>query len=442
MVNARNVFNCLLLSILMPAVSLAAPVVSVPDDYPTIQEAIDASTPISTIRVQPGVYEESITMREGIYVRGSGADNTFLVSPGGPAVLADGVVDTSIGGFNISSPDSFPVMIQNGSDMDVVDNNFEGTRSGIQFYDSKGWVSGNIFMDLDAEDPIAVSCMNGSSPTIIANLFVRTGTAVMAYYDSHPWILNNTMVGGTYGIDFRAFEEIATSFPVITNNIITQFGTAVRALNGATPESMAFNLLYANGFNYKDVPLPPTDRQVDPEFMNADGDDYRLIAGSPGIDTGGALPSGSAYASSVQDGDGDGLAIRDIGAYEFGSTRSRPYAGSKGYDDTPAGIDEQPEDPAAEEGNEPGPDAGEAGNESAPEGTDGQDTSESPGDALDGDGPEGIVDNDDLDGGIQGESFDGAEGDTAGGCQSAPVSGWFVGILLGLLFLRRRSLFY
>ena len=92
---------------------------------------------------------------------------------------------------------------------------------------------------------------------------------------------------------------------------------------------MAYNLLYANGFNYKDVPLPPTDRQVDPEFMNADGDGYRLVAGSPGIDTGGALPSGSAYASSVQDGNGDGVAIRDIGAYELAQHELAPMPEAK-----------------------------------------------------------------------------------------------------------------
>ena len=434
MVNARSLLNSIVFLILVPSLSLAAPVISVPEDYPTIQEAIDAATPISTIRVMPGVYEESLTMREGIYIRGSGVDNTFLVAPSGPAVLADGVVDTSIGGFNISSPDTYPIMIQNGADMDVIDNNFEGTTFGIQFHDSKGRVSGNIFMDLDSEDSIAVSCMNGSSPTIIGNLFVRSGTAVLAYNDSHPMILNNTMVGGTYGIDFRAAEEISTSLPVITNNIITEFNTAVRALNGATPESMAYNLLYANGFNYKDVPLPPTDRQTDPEFMNADGDDYRLLTGSPAIDTGGALPYGEAYASLVKDGNGDGIAIRDIGAFEFGTSMDRPYAGSEGFDDTPAGIDEQPEDPAGEGGNEERP---EGGNESAPEGTDGQDRSDAE-DTMDGDGPEGVVNNDDMAGDLEGESFGGAEGET-GGCQAAPISGWFIGMFLGIWFLRRKG---
>ncbi len=435
MVNARNVLNALFCSLLIPSLGLAAPVISVPTDYPTIQAAIDAATPISTVRVEPGTYEESLTMREGIYVRGSGVDNTFLVSPSGPAVLADGVVDTWIGGFNISSPDTYPIMIQNGADMDVIDNNFEGTTSGIQFYNAKGRVSGNIFMDLDSEDPIAVSCMNGSSPTIIGNLFVRSGTAVLAYNDSHPMILNNTMVGGTYGIDFRAAEEIGTSLPIITNNIITEFTTAVRALNGATPESMAYNLLYANGFNYKDVPLPPTDRQTDPEFLNADGDDYRLLAGSPAIDNGGALPYGEAYASLVKDGNGDGVAIRDIGAFEFGTSMDRPYAGSEGFDDTPVGIDEQPEDAGGEEGSEERP---EEGNESAPEGTDGQDMSDAE-DPMDGNGPEGVVDNDDMGDGLEGESFGAAEGDTAGGCQGVPVSGWFIGVLLGIWFLRRKG---
>ena len=43
MVNARNVLNALFCSLLIPSLSLAAPVISVPTDYPTIQEAIDAA---------------------------------------------------------------------------------------------------------------------------------------------------------------------------------------------------------------------------------------------------------------------------------------------------------------------------------------------------------------------------------------------------------------
>ena len=432
MVNARTILSSLIFLVLVPAAGLAAPVISVPDDYATIQEAIDAATPISTIRVMPGVYEESLTMREGIYVRGSGSDTTFLIAPSGHAVFADGVRDTMIGEFNISAPESYPVMIQNGADVDILNNKFEGTAAGIQFYGSMGRVSGNVFMDLDAEDPIGVSCMNGSSPTIIGNLFVRTGTAVLAYYDSHPMILNNTMVGGTYGIDFRAFMDIATSFPIILNNIITDFSTAVRALNGATPETMGYNLVYANGFNYKDVPLPPTDHQSDPEFMNADGDDYRLLAGSPAIDMGGTLPDGQSNGYHIQDGNGDGVAIRDIGAYEFGAAVRLPFAGDEGYDDSYSGIDNQP---PADEANDDGTDAE---NDSGPEGTDGQDSGESGDreDPVDGEGPEGVVDNELTGDELGGDSMSG-EGDS-GGCQAAPVSGWFIGMLLGLWFLRKR----
>ena len=433
MVNARSLLNSIVFLILVPSLSLAAPVISVPEDYPTIQEAIDAATPISTIRVMPGVYEESLTMREGIYVRGSGSDTTFLVAPSGHAVFADGIKDSLIGEFNISAPELHPVMIQNGADVDVLNNRFEGTHSGIQFYGSMGRVSGNTFIDLDGEDPIAVSCMNGSSPTIIGNLFVRTGTAVMAYYDSHPMILNNTMVSGSYGIDFRAFEEIATSFPIILNNIITDFSTAVRALNGATPETMGYNLVYDNGFNYKDVVLPATDHQSDPEFMNADGDDYRLLPGSPAIDMGGTLPYGQANGYHIQDGNSDGAAIRDIGAYEFGGTVRLPFAGDEGYDDSYSGVDNQP---PADEAND---DDDGAGNESGPEGTDGQDAGESGDreDPVDGEGPEGVVGNDDLGTEFGGDSMSG-DGDT-GGCQAAPVSGWFIGMLLGLWFLRRKN---
>lgn len=59
---------------------------------------------------------------------------------------------------------------------------------------------------------------------------------------------------------------------------------------------------------------------VDPAFVNAAGGDYRLAPGSDGIDMGNPASGGPAVdrlgAARVADGDGDGTAVRDMGAYE------------------------------------------------------------------------------------------------------------------------------
>ncbi|UCC96386.1 MAG: hypothetical protein JSW66_11125 [Phycisphaerales bacterium] len=50
----------------------------VPRDYPTIQQALDAAMPGASIIVGPGVYEEIITMKEGVSLIGSGFAETII----------------------------------------------------------------------------------------------------------------------------------------------------------------------------------------------------------------------------------------------------------------------------------------------------------------------------------------------------------------------------
>ena len=59
----------------------------------------------------------------------------------------------------------------------------------------------------------------------------------------------------------------------------------------------------------------------DPQFVDAANGNYRLSKGSPAINTGTNAPPGGAYTKDL-DGitrpyAGDGLALTDIGAYEF-----------------------------------------------------------------------------------------------------------------------------
>jgi hypothetical protein len=76
---------------------------------------------------------------------------------------------------------------------------------------------------------------------------------------------------------------------------------------------------------------------LDPQFLNRAGGDYRVAAGSPVIDAAGSDPIDSADSESptdraggprVVDGNGDGVAARDMGAFEFVPAPAGPGGGN------------------------------------------------------------------------------------------------------------------
>jgi len=77
----------------------------VPDDYPTIQEGIDAANPGDTVMVEPGTYVENITIsKDGIMLQGSGADVTIIDGGNsGSVIKMSGVSDVTISGFTITN---------------------------------------------------------------------------------------------------------------------------------------------------------------------------------------------------------------------------------------------------------------------------------------------------------------------------------------------------
>ena len=74
-----------------PAVTAAGDTIKVPDDYPTIQGAIDAATDGDEIWVASGIYTENLSITEGITLSGGWSDDFSTRNPGNTGINGNGL---------------------------------------------------------------------------------------------------------------------------------------------------------------------------------------------------------------------------------------------------------------------------------------------------------------------------------------------------------------
>jgi|Deesub1362B_J571_1020462.scaffolds.fasta_scaffold00003_185 hypothetical protein len=121
----------------------------VPTNYQTIQSAIDAANPGSTIIVKPGVYEEQLYIDKPLNIIGvrfpiirapkkyemkkfsiKGLKITALITIGSSNVTLRGFnIDTVIRGFTNSNIKFTAIFIIKGSDVQVRENKFQNIES-------------------------------------------------------------------------------------------------------------------------------------------------------------------------------------------------------------------------------------------------------------------------------------------------------------------------
>ena len=306
--------QCVLLTALISSVGGAASL-HVPSDYTTIMAAVDAANPGDVVEVGPGVYRESVVLRSDIILSGAGSDSTILEAVDSHAIMADGVRATTIRGFTIRGAESYAIMVQRGSFVHILDNVITESRGGIEFYASTGSVRGNSLKDFSSEESYAISCLNHSSPLITSNVILRSDYGIISYDESHPTIANNTFVDGKTAIELRDFFDITTSKPIVLNNIVAEHEVGIRGLNGAEPRDHGFTLFWSTQQHYEDIKPASTDLEANPGFMDPQRDDYSLTPDSVAIDAG--TPVDHDPGRAIYDGNADGIAVIDLGAYEL-----------------------------------------------------------------------------------------------------------------------------
>ena len=306
----------------------------VPEDFATPREAIEQSLPCDVVVVARGTYAGSVRF-DGKDVDlssvGSAAD-TAIEGTGGP------VVDIGPGGqlrgFTVRNrvdPSGVGAAVH-GSGAHLHENIFDGRTayfSGILAASSATpHIERNVLRGNGCPAGDGVIDLGSSSALVESNLIVDNQCGAIVGNGRLARVVNNTLVHNHVGIDWSAVPQ---TVPMALNNIIAgnDVGLVVSDVSGPDQRWQS-NLLFANGQNYvgiDDQAGSIGNLQDDPRFIDMTAGDYHLRADSPAIDAGltAVAPERDLDgAGRPLDGNGDGMAVVDIGAYEFGAVTACP----------------------------------------------------------------------------------------------------------------------
>jgi hypothetical protein len=195
----------------------------VPDDYPLIQQAINASKDGDTVIVKPGTYVENIDFagRAATVKSAGGASLTIIDGNqmGSVVTCRSGEgPDSVLEGFTIKNGDA---LFGGGMHNDSA----SPTISSCIFADNSATYGGGMY-NYYCQGPVVINCVfmdNGSEygggmrnwysdPSVINCLFIRNKSiydqgAGMANYSSDPILTNDTFYGNRFGAIENSFDS-------------------------------------------------------------------------------------------------------------------------------------------------------------------------------------------------------------------------------------------
>jgi parallel beta-helix repeat protein len=245
----------------------------VPDNYPTIQSAINSASSGDTVIVKKGVYYENPVITTSIALIGENSNETIIMlssGRGGSNGISIQANNTTVSGFTIETkPDPNISLLANGialqaDNAQIIGNNIRNCYSAISA-DSSGsssiisenYITSNTFIaihfldnvqnitiskNIIASNPDSSIALYGSLHTISENTITDSRWGIGLYNGSNNTIFDNTILNcSLYGIGLYQSSNNTIYDNQIENNAI---GISFSQRDDASP--MNHNLLYHN----------------------------------------------------------------------------------------------------------------------------------------------------------------------------------------------------
>ena len=194
----------------------------VPDDYPTIQEAVNNATAGNTIIVRDGTYTENVVVDKSLAIKSeNGSDSTTVHTPNPKAdVFSIPADDVTIDGFTITGatstsgcPKYYSGVQITGKQCYICNNNISGNRNGVQIY---GYEHPNCHHNVIANNTIPDSIYAGIKVRRSSNNVITNNT-VLNSGRSYPGPYNR---GYNIWLDAGYLRDSTHDNIVINNNIV------------------------------------------------------------------------------------------------------------------------------------------------------------------------------------------------------------------------------
>ncbi len=273
-------------------------------DFSSIQEAVDSAGKGDTVLIKAGAYAQDLTIhsKERIAIVGAGVDKVVLLGQGQMVGVLHvgkwpyGATDIEISGLTINEHGGHALGIFNGhritlrqvhvkgmvfgqqvQDVRIEDCVIGGSETtGVHFSDSQATLVGNFIHDNDH----GVNVTGASSVRLERNIITRNlFEAVVISGQAHAVLLKNTLVNNGGGAAFLGLSTIEASGNILSRNKVgfliatsSQTKTTYNALSNSEA-----NFMRAGSPNVQAPELmAESDMTVDPRFVDAEHDDFRL----------------------------------------------------------------------------------------------------------------------------------------------------------------------